>query len=233
MFFRGNAAIKKRLWIEFVDGQSIKPVNIDKTKNNERPRSALDAVVRQCGEWRFTRMSEIETIVKELAEAYHLEKNAKKAKDETRKQFFESVTKELSEGELAEDIVIVDADDEEEAEIRAKAKYPTYSVEASRKHPDVEGKYEVIIRELPEYKSFSVSVDGEIWQRQIVIGSPVIDEIRLKEQDPELYEEVTALPTERVMKPLQEIDDVALARLQKYVTPGKVTQKLPAPKEDK
>lgn len=177
-------------------------------------------------------MSDIEGIVKDLADAYHLEKSSKKNKDNARKQFFEAITKEFSEDDLAEDLVVVDAETEEEAQRQAESKYPTYTVEAARKHPDAEGKFEVIIRERPEYKSFSISVDGEIWQRQIVIGSPVIDEARLMDEDPELYEQVTTVPTERVMKPLKDIDDVALARLQKYVSPGKVTQKLPAPKED-
>ncbi len=214
-----------------VDGQSSKSGNTSKTKNNEKPRSVPDAAVRLYGEWRFT-MSEIEKIVKELSDSYHVEKLAKKNKDELRKQFFETVTKEFSDDDLAEDLVVVDAEDEDEAMREAEKKYPTYTVEAVRPHPDATGKFEAIIRERPEYKSFSIAVDGEVWQRQTTIGSPVIDEARLREQDPDLYEEVTTLPTERVMKPLKEIDDISLARLQKYVSPGKITQKLPAPKED-
>jgi hypothetical protein len=178
-------------------------------------------------------MNNLEKIVKELSDSYHVEKMAKKSKDELRKTFFESVTKSFSEEELAEDLVVVDAEIEDEALREAESKYPTYNAEAAREHPEAKGKFEVIIRERPEYKSFSISVDGEIWQRQTVVGAPVVDEVRLQQEDPDLFEEVTTLPTERVMKPLKEIDDIALARLQKYVSPGKITQKLPAPKEDK
>lgn len=177
--------------------------------------------------------TELEELVKELADSYHLEKSAKKTKDELRKQFFGSVTKGFNESDLAEDLVVVDAEDEETALKEAELKHPTYSAEAAREHPEAEGKFEVIIRERPEYKSFSISVNGEVWQRQTIVGAPVIDEVRLQQEDPELFEEVTTLPTERVMKPLKDIDDIALARLQRYVSPGKITQKLPAPKEDK
>lgn len=175
----------------------------------------------------------IEDIVKRLSDSYHTEKKAKKDKDEARNLFFEAITKNFTEDDLAEDLVVVDAETEEEALKQAESKYPTYTAEAAREHPEAEGKFEVIVRESPDYKSFSITVDGELWQRQIVVGSPVIDEERLRSEDPELYEQVTTLPTERVMKPLKDIDDVALARLQKFVSPGKITQKLPAPKEDK
>jgi hypothetical protein len=179
-------------------------------------------------------MSDIKKTVKELSEFYHTEKKAKKQKDALRLKFFEEVTKALSEEDLAEDLVVVEASDETEAKERIKANYPAYKIEAVRKHPDLEGQWEGIIIENPKYKSFSVEVDGEIWQRQTTVGSPTVDSDRLAEEDPDLFEEVTFIPEpERQMKPLKDLDPVALARLQKYVVSGSVTLKLPAPKEVK
>jgi hypothetical protein len=140
------------------------------------------------------KMNDIKDIVAELSDTYHLEKTAKKAKDHLRKKFFEEITKNFSETDLAEDIAVVDAEKEEEAINLASAKYPQYTVQAAREHPDLPGKFEVIIREDPEFKSFSVTVGDETWQRQTSVGSSVIDDSRLQEEDPELYETVTYIP---------------------------------------
>jgi hypothetical protein len=178
-------------------------------------------------------MSNIESIVEELSDSYHLEKASKKTKDKLRLQFFKEVTESFSEGDLAEDLAVVEASSEGQAKDLIEASYPAYDVVAVSEHPDLEGKWEGIIRENPEYKSFSIEVGEEIWQRQTVVGSPTVDDVRLALEDPELYELVTEVPTERVMKSLKDIDEVALARLQKFVKSGKVSVKLPAPKESK
>lgn len=177
-------------------------------------------------------MSNIEKTVKELSESYYAEKEAKTKKDALRSKFFEEITESLAADDLAEDLVVVEASDEKEATERIKANYPAYNIEAVREHPDLEGQWEGIIIENPEYKSFSVEVGGEIWQRQTTVGAPTVDAERLAEEDPDLFETVTFVPEpERQMKPLKDLDPVALARLQKYVVSGKVTLKLPAPKK--
>lgn len=178
-------------------------------------------------------MTKIDDIVAKLSKSYHAEKEAKKEKEQRRADFFQTITDQFSEDDLAEDLAVVEADSEEEAYAQAEANYPTYNVIAAREHPDLEGRWEVIIQENPEYKSFSITVEGEIWQRQTSVGAPMVDDEKLAAEDPELYELVTEVPTKRVMKPLKDLDDVSLARLQKYVVPGKVSLKLPAPKVNK
>lgn len=173
----------------------------------------------------------IKEIVEGLSVVYHAEKQAQKKKEEFRKSFFEAVTASFGDDDLAEDLVTVDAESGEEAIRLAAAKYPKYNIVDTRKHPDLEGKYEVIIEENPEFKSFAVEVGGEVWQRQSVVGSPTVDDEALQAEDPDLFEAVTFVPEpERQMRSLAELDDATLAKLERYIRRGKITLKLPAPK---
>jgi len=73
-----------------------------------------------------------------------------------------------------------------------------------------------------------------VYQKQIVAGSIMFDDKRLKNDHPDIYNKVTFIPEpERQLKPFEEIDDELLAILQDYIYEGKPIVKLAAPRKAK
>lgn len=76
--------------------------------------------------------------------------------------------------------------------------------------------------------------DGFVYTRQISKAAPSLDDERLREEDPELWEEITYIPEpERVLKPLEELSPEQLAKIGEYLVAGRVSVKLGAPKKAK
>lgn len=81
---------------------------------------------------------------------------------------------------------------------------------------------------------FVNATDGFVYTRQISKGAPSLDDERLREEDPELWEEITYVPEpERTLKPLDDLTPEQLARLGDYLVAGRQTVKLGAPKKVK
>lgn len=177
-------------------------------------------------------VNDIETIVKELADAYGKSKKFTATKDVKRKEFFAAITEEMESRELAERVIEEPAmatdDTWADVEARVKMRYPTWTIEDYRSHPDKEEVWEIILKEDPELMPYSIEVDGKIWQRQIVSGSVYVDDERLKKEDPELWLEVSE--EVRVLRPLEDLEAHTLAKLQNYIFEGKPKITLPAPK---
>ena len=76
--------------------------------------------------------------------------------------------------------------------------------------------------------------DGLVYSRQISNGAPLLDDERLREEDPELWDQITYIPEpERTLKPLDELDPELLAKVGSYLITGRVTTKLGAPRKAK
>jgi hypothetical protein len=119
------------------------------------------------------------------------------------------------------------------AKEEAQRLYPRYSVVEARAHVEEGGYTEVLLRERPEYKSFTFvnKKDGQAYTRQISEGAPILDDEALKENDPELYKEITK--TETVVIPVEEMTPAQLQKIEDYVYPGKLTVKLGSPRKAK
>lgn len=76
--------------------------------------------------------------------------------------------------------------------------------------------------------------DGMIYSRQISKAAPSLDDDRLREEDPELWEQITYIPEpQRTLRPLEDLSPEQLAKVGEYLVAGKVTTKLSAPKKAK
>lgn len=178
-------------------------------------------------------MNDLFEIGKRLGDSYREWKTKEKEKNKYRDQFFRVATERL-EGETPAQIYEqVVASDREEAIKIAQKKFPRFTVlDAIEDEYDI---WRVVLEENPVYRSFSFvnPVDGMVYQRVIVEGSPMLDDERLKEEDPEFWAEISHIPQERVMKPIEDLTQDQIAKLQEYVYTAKPTVKLAAPRKAK
>jgi hypothetical protein len=135
-------------------------------------------------------------IIEDLAPAYKGWKGNEKDKEKYRKEFLAAVTEELETGDLAETVVAINESDEAKAQVLAEKMYPSYRVVEGRPNPDHKDSWEFIIQEDPAYKDYTIEFDGQIWGRQIVSGSTYLDDEALKEDNFDLWSEVTEFPNE-------------------------------------
>lgn len=170
-----------------------------------------------------------------LGDQYDKWKAAEKKKDQFKKRFFKLATEAVNEQPLAERVITVTAPDEETAITRAKQQNPTWATaDEARQISAGSDTWEVLAVEDPAYKPFTFSQGGRDFKRQVNTGSPVLDDERLEEEDPALYETVTYIPEpERQLKDFKDLDAATLAKLAQYIYYGKPQVKLPAPTKTK
>lgn len=165
---------------------------------------------------------------------YEAWKKNEKAKDKDKAHFFALINQIISEYEPEEMLyeVVGRALPEDKAIARAEKYNPRYEVEVIRAS---EHGYEAIMVERPEFRSFVFvnAEDGMLYQRQVVDGGQLLDDERLRDEDPDLYEEATfELPWgERIVRPFDSLGPIFLAAVQQYIYRGKPTVKLPAPRQ--
>lgn len=179
----------------------------------------------------MTNLSEVTT---RLGKSYTRWRAEEKAKDKAKREFFDLVNEELAESELAEKICVIRATDQAKAEERASLENPGWIIDASMKED--ENTYAFILKEDPAFRSY-VYVnpdDRRVYTKTVVSGSVILDNERLREEDPALYEQVTYTPEpERKIKPLSELTDIQAALLQEYMYEGKPVIKLLSPRRAK
>lgn len=179
-------------------------------------------------------MSNLNEITEQLAEAYADWKSGEKAKNKFRDQFFDAVNATVAEGNLAEKYASVNAPDESAARDRLRKQNPTWLIYELRQG---EGDlWEAVLTEDPSYVPFTyVNKElGLVFHKQVSSGSAFIDDERLAEEDPELYEAVTYVPEpERQLKNLEDLPPELLAKIADYIYEGRPTVKLTAPRKAK
>lgn len=141
-----------------------------------------------------TTEAKLKEVVSKLGTSYRGWKDNEKVKDEARKEFFGLATEALRETTLAEEVVELPAKSLESATDLFEKKYPGWIVEEVRVHPDKDGHFEAIISENPELMAYIFEHDGWRYKRQVTKGSVYVDDERLREEDPDLWEEVTEIP---------------------------------------
>lgn len=170
----------------------------------------------------------------ELYDAYVDWKECEKKKNHKKDAFFRWATDQVQENEPATIIVTVEATTAGEASYKAEEENPRMVQDEVRTIKEGE-TYEVLLKENPEFRDFTY-IDPDLKQvftKKVVAGSTRLDDETLKADDPGFYEEITVLPTERVMKPLEDLTPEQLAKLQEYLSEGKPTVKLLAPRKAK
>jgi hypothetical protein len=177
----------------------------------------------------------MQEVTTDLGVHYRAWKDNEKAKDKDKARFWSLITAEASTSFPLDEALfeVVGAGlTEQQARERAEKYNPRFAVDMIR---EVEDGWEAIMVERPEFVPYTfVNVeDGMVYQRQVVPGGQLLDDDRMREEDPDLYEEVTfELPWgDRIVRPLDALDPRTLADVQGYIYRGKPSVKLPAPRK--
>lgn len=155
----------------------------------------------------------LDEILDELDDAYGKWKGGEKSKNKLKEEFFEMAISALKEETKAERVAQVKAKDEFEARALFAKQYPTWDLTVVRENPDKDGYYEAILTENPFYKEFSIEHNGKVFRRQVVSGSNLLDDERLKEEDRDLWEDVTEWPQEGFLRDILAQTSVDLGDL--------------------
>lgn len=205
-------------------------------------------------------MTDLADLTTKLGKAYKKWKDGEKEKDKLRKQFFDAVTEAAAE-DLDEKVIDVELAESDTIEAYVERQHPGWNLDEYRVNED--GATEAILVIDPAYKPFVYvnAADGMVYQRQVVSGGQVLDDERLRAEDPDLWIEITEIPNfsdivdialeilpegtrrgiekrvnqnwkgERVLRNLDDLNPEVQTRLQQYIHPGKPSVKLAAPKK--
>lgn len=187
----------------------------------------------------MTDVRPLEEATTDLGDAYRRWKTGEADKEKHRKEFFAAATAEASERTLAQKTVPVEDEDvatEEEARAWLARHYPTWRVLDFDFNDD--GDYlEALIEEDPQYmeRVFVNPQDRKVYTKSVSVGSPLLDDDRLREEDPDLWERITEEPPPppRRLLPSEKISAEDLAAMEEYMYPGKPQVKLLAPRDAK
>jgi hypothetical protein len=176
-------------------------------------------------------MSDLVKLTARLGKRYRTFKDKERLKEESRKEFFEAATKETEAEVLATKAVSITAQDSNDAQTKVGQQNPRWRVVGVTSLGGDE--YRVSLEEDPQYKPFVFvnPQDGQVYRKTVQAGTPTLDDDALREDDPELWESIT-VPS-RELKPLDELPDELIAKVQPYLYEGKPQVKLAAPRKAK
>jgi hypothetical protein len=182
----------------------------------------------------MTTNNRLQEVTSLLGSDYKTWKTAEKDKNTQKDKFFELATEALEQETLATVALEIEADSYESAEELAHSQYPRYRVIKVVKGDD--NLWVITMEEDPALKPFVyVNRDDKmVYQRQVVEGSPMLDDERLQEEAPELWEEITYVPEpERKLKSFDQLSAEQLAAVQPFLYSAKPSVKLAAPRKAK
>jgi hypothetical protein len=170
-------------------------------------------------------------------------KSEEKEKNTFKDEFFDLVTV-LVQGddyELEEKLVLTDAPDEDSARKHFAMYYPRYLIDeirpADERITEGLGNWEAILTENPEYISWQYinPDDGMVYTKSVQDGSLMLDDERLAEEDPILYESLfwDAPWGDRMMMPLDKLSPTKFSKIKRFVYNAKPQVKLLAPRKAK
>jgi len=168
-----------------------------------------------------------------LGELYRQWKEAEKAKNQAKEKWFRAVTEELEQEIPAQVVERVEATDDEQALRVAQRRFVRYRVVDVARVSDTE--YDVVLEEDAALKPFTYvnKSDGNVYRRDVVEGSPTLDDEGVREELPELWNEITEEVTERRLKPLDQLTPEQAEALRPYIAMPKPQVKLGAPRPAK
>lgn len=138
-------------------------------------------------------MTDLADLTTKLGKAYKKWKDGEKEKERLRKQFFDAVT-EAAADDLDEKLITVELQDGDTIEAYVERQHPGWSLDEYRVND--KGETEAILIIDPAYKPFTYvnAADGLVYQRQVVSGGQVLDDERLRAEDPDLWLAITEIP---------------------------------------
>jgi hypothetical protein len=177
---------------------------------------------------------QITTITKQLAARHKRKTKAEADLKKSRGEFFAYADEQLADESLAQKTVRTTRG-LLHGMVEVGQRFPEWDLVESQEVEDdpTHETWDHLIREKPEFKSFRF-VDpylGLVFERQYRSGAIQLDDERLKEENPELFEKVTE--EVRVPVDFDTLDEETLAEVQPYVFRGKPTVALAAPKKAK
>lgn len=179
-------------------------------------------------------MTDLGDITEALGESYDEWKSWEKRKNIRKDEFFAAATEELKDEVLSQRVETIDAGGEEQALRIAQRRYYNENITDIRRI-EGEDRWQVVIEEDPALRPFTYinKHDGRVYSRQLVTGTPLLDDESIREEDPELWEQITEEVTERKMKSLDDMTDEELAAIQPYIYAPKPSVKLGPPRKAK
>lgn len=178
----------------------------------------------------------LDDITRQLGEAYDKWKTGEKEKNKLRDDFFNAATEELDSELPAQRVSVIDAGSEEQARRIAQRRFHKFNITDLRQIPG-EDRWEVVVEEEPALRGFSYlnREDGRVYSRQLVEGTPLLDDEAIRDEDPELWERISkeVVTVTREVIPLDELSDEEVAAIQPYIFMPKPTVKLAAPRKAK
>lgn len=129
----------------------------------------------------------------EFGDAYHKAAVAKDESDTSKTAFYAKADEALALRRLAQKSIVVY---DEEVVAHVKTHHPGWRVVESTPSEKVEGEINVIIEQDPSQMKYSFTnlEDGHHYQRTYTEGAPQLDEERLQEEDPDLYDDIHQWP---------------------------------------
>jgi hypothetical protein len=175
----------------------------------------------------------VDDITRQLGEAYRAWKHAERVKNELRDAFFKAATEELEQEVPPQVVERVEADSEESALRVAQRRFVRHRCVDVARVSDTE--YNVTLEEDASIRPFTYINPGDeyVYSRQVVEGSPILDDDGVREEHPELWEEITEEVVERRMKPMSELTPEQAEALRPYIAMPKPHVKLGAPRPAK
>jgi hypothetical protein len=95
------------------------------------------------------------------------------------------------------------------------------------------GEWDVLLEPDPALQPYSYvnRADGKVYSRIIAEGSPYLDDESLRDEKPDLWQQITVEETTRVLKPLEELPAEVLAELEPYITMPEPQVRMGAPRK--
>lgn len=164
----------------------------------------------------MTEIKDIEELAREVGEVYYIQKDAKSELESLRKDYFVlAATMAALEGPLAQQTVAVPdtITDPDKAEAYVELYYTGWKIVD---HADHNGVLSFVIEEDPDLKPWQIVVPvdggvidlkgnehpGYVISKSIVSGSATLDDERLREEQPDLYDSITEWQNWETLKAL-------------------------------
>lgn len=138
-------------------------------------------------------MTDLTAITRDLGKAYKKWKAGEKEKERYRKKFFDAVTS-VSADDLDEKLITVVLKEGDTIEAYVERQHPGWTLDDVREYDD--GRIEAILIADPAFVPFTFvnPDDGMVYKRQISSGGQVLDDERLRAENPELWLAITEVP---------------------------------------
>lgn len=172
----------------------------------------------------------IEEITKQLGEAYRGWKDNEIEKNRLKEEFFDLASRSFDRQDRATKVVHCgDVGNAQAAREFALKQNPFWKIIGIHMQDDL---YWVGMEEDVTLKPFAFvnKEDGMVYQRTVVEGPVLLDDERMKAENPELWQAISREKTVVEVIPFEELDPEVLEQLSGYLYQGQPTVKFLAPR---